>query len=95
MMEQGDATATIREALDRCESMMATDPRDWGTLRRDAWLYGLFCGWDCEENHEHDDLCGDGDAMREIANQHGWSEQDVARLRCYRAAIHSFLNPCL
>jgi hypothetical protein len=79
--------AVLREALSRCGSMMATDPRDWAVEHRDAWLYGLFCGWDCEDDHTHDDVCGDGAAMREIAARHGWADETVARLRAYRTAI--------
>lgn len=78
---------TVAEALDRCGAMVATDSRDWSLGRNDAWLYGLLCGWDCEDDHEHDDVCGGDGAMREVAARHGWSTEDVARLRRYRAAI--------
>lgn len=77
----------LPEAFKRLGDMMATDSRDWGLDRGDAWLYGLFCGWDCEDDHEHDDVCGGEDAMIEVGAQHGWSEEDIARLRRYRAEV--------
>lgn len=80
--------AAVREALDRVGSMMATDSRDWSLSRRDAWLYGLFCGWECDDDHEHDDVCGGSGALDTVAEQHGWTDEDVARLRRYHAAIH-------
>lgn len=77
----------LAEALSRVRRMVATDSRDWSRDRSDAWLYGLLCGWDCEDQHEHDDDCGDDGAMRDVAADLGWSGEDVARLRRYRAAI--------
>jgi hypothetical protein len=85
-----DVDPVLTEALDRLGGMMATDARDWGLSPRDAWTYGLFCGWDCEDDHEHDWVCGHGDeAMKEIARKHGWNDDDVARLRQYREAVRS------
>ena len=77
----------LNEGLARACGMMATDSRDWSANRHDAWLYGLFCGWDCEEPHEHDDTCGGLEAMDEVATHWGWTPDDVARLRRYREAI--------
>lgn len=67
--------------------MMSTASRDWGEYAPDAWLYGVFVGWDCEDEHEHDDICGGTAAMEEMAARHGWSPETVARLRRYRAAV--------
>jgi len=48
---------------------------DWGASADTAWIYGIAVGWD-------------GAAMTELAAQHGWSDEKVARLRrrYYRAA---------
>ena len=79
---------TLAEAFDRLSTMMAMDPRDWSVGRRDVWLYGLFCGWECEKDHEHDDICGGSEALIEVATKHGWNDPEtLARHRRYRAAI--------
>ncbi|MGW3992403.1 hypothetical protein ACWEF6_02835 [Amycolatopsis sp. NPDC004772] len=77
----------IVETLGRAAGMMATDSRDWGRDRGDAWLYGLLVGWGCEEQHQHDYICGGPAAMGEVATWHGWSNDDTARLRRFRAAL--------
>lgn len=83
-----DQAADLAEALVRFVDLVATDPRDWSLDRRDAWIFGLMCGWDCEERHDvHDEDCGGDGAMREVAERHGWGVHDVERLRRYRAAI--------
>lgn len=84
-----DTTAAdpLPEMFGGLNRLLATSSRDWGATREDAWLYGLFCGWDCEDNHEHDDLCDNGAAMNEMVKSYGWSPETVARLRSYRAAV--------
>lgn len=80
----------LTEALDRLGNYIATCSRDWGTYHADAWIWGLFCGWDCEQHdHEHDDVCGGDGAMEEMAREHRWDDDTVARLRRYRAAIRA------
>lgn len=83
----GDDRDVISEALTRVGIMMATDSRDWAIARSDAWLYGLFCGWDDEDSDP-----SSGDAMSEVAAVHGWSRADVERLRRYRAALRAHLE---
>lgn len=79
--------AAIVETLGRAAGMMATDSRDWGRDRGDAWLYGLLVGWGCEEQHDHDELCGGQAALRVVSAQHGWTPDDIARIRRFRAAL--------
>jgi hypothetical protein len=69
----------LGEALAAAGHMVATDSRDWGLDPTDAWLYGLLCGWDDEEDP--------GAAMAEVAKRHGWTAATVASLRRCRAAI--------
>lgn len=64
---------------------MAFHSRDWGAHPGDAWLWGLMCGWDCDEAHDHDEECDR--SMAEVAGRHGWSEAEVARLRRLRRAL--------
>ena len=64
----------LREALSSLSRTVAFHARDWGQHRGDAWLYGVLVGWE-------------DDALPKLAQQHGWSEEYVERLRRYRAAI--------
>jgi hypothetical protein len=73
----------LREALQSLQRTMATDPRDWAMDKRDAWCFGIVLGWDHED--PDDDLTED--AMPELIARFGWSDEDVARLRRYRAAF--------
>jgi hypothetical protein len=80
-------TAPLPEVFESLDRVLTTSSRDWGEYWADAWLYGVLVGWDCEERHEHDDVCGGDAAMRGLAQQHGWSEETVARLRRYRETV--------
>lgn len=77
----------LRSALDSLGSCIAGSAEDYGQYYRNSWIYGIILGWDCEEDHEHDDICGGENAMRELAARHRWSDEDVARLRFYRRAF--------
>lgn len=100
-MSEQEVSKVLSEALDRVGGLMATNSRDWGMDRGDAWLYGLFCGWDCEEKFddpEHDctdldDICEGQSAMLAVARRWMWTRDDVARLRRYRAAIRQTQRP--
>lgn len=90
----GDMTETDPPPFPRMfeglNTLMVTSSRDWSGYAPDAWLYGVFVGWDCEDEHEvHDDSCGGNAVMGELAAEHGWSEETVARLRRYRAAVRA------
>jgi hypothetical protein len=93
MSAPDDPDLTLSEALNRLGNYIATTGRDWAIYHADAWIWGLFCGWECEDGdepsgHVHDDdLCVN--AMVEMAERHGWSEETVARLRRYRATIRA------
>ena len=82
--------APLVEVFESLARVLTTSSRDWGAYWADAWLYGVLVGWDCEEAHEHDGAwCGGDAATRGMAEQHGWSEDAVARLRRYRAAVRA------
>jgi hypothetical protein len=53
--------------------MLVFNSRDWGANKADAWLWGIILGWD--------DLDEDESAMDELAERHGWDQNDIARLR--------------
>ena len=86
---------TLAAALDGLHTLIATSSRDWGTYRVDAWLWAVLVGWDCEEQHEHDELCEDGAAMAEMQRMHGWNDEAVAKARRYRAAVHVLTAPAV
>jgi hypothetical protein len=73
-------------ALSSITSRMTSAATDFGAYEPDSWVYGIAVGWDCEEDHDHDDLCGGTGAMDELIACHGWDETAVARLRELREA---------
>jgi hypothetical protein len=73
-----DARRTdLAEALTSAYRIVSADPRDWTANRHDAFLYGLFRGWD-DPASEH-----------EVAKKHGWDQDFLARLHRLHAAIES------
>lgn len=85
-MSDPAVNADLREALDSAERIMRGDRRDWSANRHDAFLFGLFRGWDCELDHAHDEHCPD---MATVAEVHGWDEAFVARLRRLRGGVRA------
>lgn len=84
--QPGRSRSPLHEAVESAGRCMSAHPRDWGTDGRDAWLYGLICGWDCDnDQHDHDEECTS--AMTEVAERFGWSAKEVARLRRLRRAM--------
>ncbi|GAA3718007.1 hypothetical protein [Streptomyces tremellae] len=73
--------------------LLVTSSREWGEYPVDAWLYAVLVGWDCETDHEHDDVCGGAAAMAEMAERHGWSDEAVAKARRYRATVRAVALP--
>lgn len=68
------------DALNSARRIVTADPRDWTANRHDAFLYGMFRGWD--------------DAAEEalVAARHGWNEQFVERLHRLRSAVDAALS---
>lgn len=80
------STENLRDALRSITSRMTTSAMDFGDYEPNAWVYGIAVGWDCEEDHDHDDICGGTGAMAELVEHFGWDAAVVARLRSYRSA---------
>jgi hypothetical protein len=76
--------ATLRGALQSITSAIVFHAGDWSLYPREAWIYGITVGWGCEEEHEHDDICGGDGALTDMAEKHGWDSEQVERLRSYR-----------
>lgn len=64
-------SADLREALTTMRRVIACDPRDWAVVPRDAWLFGVVCGWD--------------EASDEIAERH--PDIDMERMARFHTAI--------
>lgn len=79
----------LSEALHSVRLLIARDPRDWSADRHDAFLYGLFVGWDCVRDHAHDPQCQHRQA--DIARRHGWDGKFVSRLDRLHVAIRRAL----
>lgn len=85
LAEQPGPAAELAPMFEGLQLLLATNSRDWGTDRVDAWLWAVLLGWDCKAS-EHDDTCTHG-AMEEMQERHGWDEDAVAKARRYRAAV--------
>jgi hypothetical protein len=83
--DQAAQRRRLADALEAVQRAIATDSRDWGKGRGDAWLWGVLVGWECDERHEHEDDCGG--ALDELAIRHGWTAAHVERIRTLRTAI--------
>lgn len=59
--------AKIKCPIESLESCVACHSRDWSVHYRDAWLWGIVCGW--------------GDAWDEIAEKHHWEGEPIERLK--------------
>lgn len=67
------------EAIDSVRRIVSGDPRDWGANRHDAFLYGVFRGWD--------DAADEASAVA----RHGWNQEFVARLHRLQEAVSKAL----
>lgn len=84
----------IGDVLDNLQRLIVHASRDWGAHGRDAWLYGVLVGWECEDNHEHDWICQEESvSLTDMASRFGWHEDYVARLRRYRAIVRALQTP--
>jgi hypothetical protein len=85
--DQAAQRKRLADALEAVSRAIATDSRDWGVARGDAWLWGVLVGWDCEEAHAHEyEDCGGG-ALDEVATRHGWTAAHRSRIKELRSAI--------
>jgi hypothetical protein len=75
-----DSDPDLTEALTSVRRIVNADPRDWTANRHDAFIYGLFRGWD------------DPEMERSVAAQHEWNAEFVARLHRLQAAVSAALT---
>ena len=79
----------ISEVLESAHWAVTTSSEDWAATFDKAWLYGLFVGWDCEEDHEHDQDCGGPWSLEELAHRGLWPPPAVAKLRSLRSTVRA------
>jgi hypothetical protein len=53
--------------LNYLEELLGFDSRDWSLNSKDAWMYGIICGW--------------GDAIEDVAKKHSWTNDQVDQLK--------------
>jgi len=54
------------------ETAVACHVRDWSADHRDAWIWGIVCGWDEA-------------SLKELTQQYKWTPETVARLKRLRS----------
>lgn len=59
---------------------IACHTRDMSSHHKDAWIWGIVCGWD--------------ETLDEIAEQHGWNRETVARLKRLRSRYEKIEDSC-
>lgn len=75
-MSVGARTAVpLEDPLESLQAAVSLDPKDWSAKPRDAWVYGIICGWES--------------GLDEVAAIHCWTAEDVARLRRLRQKFES------
>lgn len=82
-------SADLSEALKLCGNLISCHSRDWGQSGSDAILWGVLCGWECEDNHTHDDICGGSDALEDIVVRYGWTQERIDRIKRLRHAVRA------
>lgn len=65
-------------ALVALQRAMSFSSMDWASAKDLAFLYGIVNGWGCDENHEHDDICGGDDSLLSVAEKY---QLDIDLLR--------------
>jgi len=60
---------------------IALSSQDWGEAADFAWIYGIVCGWDDEDDPA-------SDAYPQLQAEFGWSDEQVARLKRLRQRFH-------
>jgi hypothetical protein len=73
--------ADLAEALKSARLIVSRDPRDWSVNRHDAFLFGMFRGWD------------DPADERAAADRHGWDDAFVERLHRLAAGVTRVIGP--
>jgi hypothetical protein len=77
--------AAAKKAVEHLASMMATNSRDWGAARDDAWFYGLVVGWSDEDPDDPEWE----DCLPELGARHGWTQEAQDNLRALHAGFAS------
>lgn len=63
--------ATQLDVIKSLHNLIVFDSKDYSLSPRDAWIYGIICGWD-------------GPSMKSLASKFRWNDDTVERLRALR-----------
>jgi hypothetical protein len=69
-----DSKPKLKEVLQSVGSAIVFSPHDWGSHHRDAWIYGIMCGWDEE-------------CFPELQEKFGWTDETIQRLKSYHNLV--------
>jgi hypothetical protein len=70
----------LEDPLQSLQTLVACHARDWSLDPRDAWLYGIVCGWDYP-------------TLLELSARHGWNSKALMRLERLHARFVSLRTP--
>ena len=87
--ERDEARERAGNVLAAAKWVLTTSADDWGATSGKAWLYGIFVGWACEDEHDHDDICGGQGALDEAIEQHRWSPSAVQQVLSLRNTVRA------
>jgi hypothetical protein len=76
-MAKKTPTENFVESLHDC---MVFDARDWALDNRNAWMYGIVVGWDA-------------DSMADVAQKHGWTPEEIDRLKRLHGKAAKVFSP--
>ena len=74
--------ADLAEALTSVRRIVTADPRDWAANRHDAFIYGVFHGFEGTDGSPEE---------AEVAAQHGWDQDFLSRLHRLHSAVQLYL----
>lgn len=73
-VERAPDLEALKRSIDSAAECLKLHTRDWSQSYRDAWLWGVLCGWSEE-------------GLKEIQEKHGFGDEAMERLRILRKPI--------
>lgn len=73
--------STSLNPMQALREAMVFSSNDWGAAADFAWIYGIVVGWGPDDDPESED------AVPSLAEQHGWTPEQVDHLRALHAAF--------
>ena len=80
--------STSPNPMQALHEAMVFSSNDWGAAPDFAWIYGIIVGWGPDDDEPESD-----DAIPSLAEQHGWTPEQVDHLRALHAAFKRATTP--